>query len=94
MVALSYPEKFRVERRPEANLDSYPPAYLDAERAGFWGLGYPYDPFFTGYYGNYRYFASPFAYGAYSGFYWSVLSGLLLPARRCAGQRRNAVDAR
>jgi hypothetical protein len=65
MVALSRPEKFRVERRPESALDLYP-AVADAEWSGLWGFGYPYMPWYPGYSGGYyRYYYSPFAYGLY-----------------------------
>jgi hypothetical protein len=70
MVAQSYPDKFQVERRAETSLDQYPPPFLDASWGGFygWGLGYPYYSWYPGYYGNYRYYYSPFGY-AYSGLY-------------------------
>jgi hypothetical protein len=85
MVALSYPDKFQVERRAEASLDLYPPAYMDAAWSGYggYGLGYPYFSWYPGYYGNYRYYFSPFGfgnyglYGPYSGYYYptSVING-------------------
>ena len=40
MIAVSYPEKFQIERRAEADLDMYPPALASAEWSGYWGLGY------------------------------------------------------
>jgi hypothetical protein len=68
MVALSYPDRFQIERRADASLDMSPPGYLDAGWSGLWGLGYPYFSWYPGYYGNYRYYYSPFGYG-YSGYY-------------------------
>jgi hypothetical protein len=67
MVALSYPEKFQVERRGEASVDLYPPPFLDAASSAYWGygLGYPYFSPYPGDYGNYRYYFSPFSYGYY-----------------------------
>jgi hypothetical protein len=68
LVAQAYPEKFQVERREEASLDLYPPAFLSAEWSSpYWGLGYPYFTWYPGYFG-YRYFSSPFAFG-YFGYY-------------------------
>jgi hypothetical protein len=66
MVALSNPDKFRIERRAGSSLDLYP-AMVDAEWSGLWGFGYPYMPWYPGYYGGsyYRYYYSPFAYGLY-----------------------------
>jgi hypothetical protein len=66
MVALSNPDKFRVERRVESSLDLYP-AMADAEWNGLWGFGYPYMPWYSAAYGGsyYRYYYSPFAYGLY-----------------------------
>lgn len=70
MVALSYPDKFQVERRIEQGLDLYSPpySYADAEWSGYWGFGYPYFSWYPGYYGNYRYYYSPFGF-PYSGLY-------------------------
>jgi hypothetical protein len=70
MVALSYPEKFQVERRADASVDLYPSLFADAETSAYlgYGLGYPYFSAYPGYYGNYRYYFSPFGY-AYYGLY-------------------------
>lgn len=67
MVALSYPDKFQIERRAEASLDLYQPGYGDGEWSGYWGYGlaYPFFSSYPGYYGNYRYYFSPFGYGYY-----------------------------
>jgi hypothetical protein len=74
MVALSYPEKFRVERRPDTSLDLSSLTSADAGWGGAMGLGYPYlglgYPYFDwspDYYGH-SYYYSPFGYG-YSGIY-------------------------
>ena len=85
LVALSYPDKFQIERRAEASLDlyspgyagAYSPGYAGAEWSGYWGygLGYPYFSSYPGYYDNYRSYFSPFSYGyyglygGYSGYY-------------------------
>ncbi len=68
MVALSYPDKFQVERRLEQSLDLYPPSFAGADWNGYVGFGYPYLSWYPEYYGNYRYYYSPFGY-AYSGLY-------------------------
>jgi hypothetical protein len=77
LVALSYPDKFQIERRAEASLDLYAPGYAGAEWSGYWGYGleYPYFSSYQGYYDNYRYYYSPLSYGyyglagGYSGYY-------------------------
>ena len=68
MVALSYPDKFQVERRVETSADAYSSSYAGADWSGIWGLGYPYFSMYPHYLGNYRYLYSPFGY-AYSGLY-------------------------
>jgi hypothetical protein len=71
MVALSYPDKFQVERRVEQSVDLYTPPYsyaADADWSGYYGFGYPYFSWYPGYYGNYRYYYSPFGY-PYAGLY-------------------------
>ena len=69
MVALSYPDRFQVERRIEPGPDTLSPAYGGADWGGIWGLGYPYFSGYPGYLGNYGYcYYSPFGY-AYSGLY-------------------------
>jgi hypothetical protein len=72
MVALSYPDKFQVERRIEQSVDlfttPYSYSYADADWSGYYGFGYPYFSWYPGYYGNYRYFYSPFGY-PYAGLY-------------------------
>jgi hypothetical protein len=68
MVALSYPDRFEVERRAESSLDLFSSSYADPLSAGYLGFGYPYSSWNPGYYGNYRYLYSPFGY-AYSGLY-------------------------
>jgi hypothetical protein len=70
MVALSYPDKFQIERRAEASVDQYPMTFGDAQWSGYmgYGPGYPYFSWYPGYYGNYGYYYSPFGYG-YSGYY-------------------------
>jgi hypothetical protein len=68
MVALSYPDRFQIERRVETSLDAFAPPYADAAWSGLWGLGYPYFSGYPGYFGNYRYYYSPFGY-PYSGLY-------------------------
>jgi hypothetical protein len=68
MVALSYPERFQVERRIETSADSFPPSYAGADWSGIWGVGYPYFSMYPNYLGNYRYYYSPFGYG-YAGLY-------------------------
>ena len=68
MVALSYPDRFRVDRRIETSADAFPPSYAGADWSGIWGLGYPYFSLYPNYLGNYRYHYSPFGY-AYSGLY-------------------------
>jgi hypothetical protein len=68
MVALSYPDRFQVERRIETSADAFPPSYAGADWSGIWGLGYPYFSLYPNYLGNYRYHYSPFGY-AYSGLY-------------------------
>ena len=67
MVALSYPDRFQVERRIEGSSDTFSPGYAGADWGGFWGLGYPYVSGYPGYLGNYGYYYSPFGY--YSGLY-------------------------
>jgi hypothetical protein len=71
MVALSYPDRFQVERRVETNADTFAtfaPEYGGADWGGMWGLGYPYFSWYPNYLGNSRYYYSPFGY-AYSGLY-------------------------
>ena len=68
MVALSYPDRFQIERRIESSVDAFPPSYAGADWSGIWGLGYPYFSMYPNYFGNYRYYYSPFGYG-YSGLY-------------------------
>jgi hypothetical protein len=68
MVALSYPDRFQIERRVETSADAFPPSYAGADWSGIWGLGYPYFSLYPNYYGNYRYYYSPFGYG-YAGLY-------------------------
>jgi hypothetical protein len=68
MVALSYPDRFQVERRIETSADAYPPAYAGADSSGLWGLGYPYFSWYPNYFGNYSSYYSPFGY-AYPGLY-------------------------
>ena len=69
MIANSFPEKFQVERRAEANVGGYPPAFGPAEWSGHWGLGYPYFYSYPGYYVDYRNYYSPYGY-AYPGSYY------------------------
>ena len=71
MVALSYPERFEVERRADSGLDLFPSSYLDPLSAGYLGFGYPYYSGYPGYYGNYSYYYSPFGYsGLYNPAYY------------------------
>jgi hypothetical protein len=68
MVALSYPDRFQVERRIEPTPDTLSPGYAGADWGGLWGVGYPYFSGYPGYLGSYGYYYSPFGY-AYSGLY-------------------------
>ncbi len=67
MVALSYPDRFQVERRNEPSLETFSAVDAGADWGGF-GLGYPYFSGYPGYLGNYGYYYAPFGY-AYSGLY-------------------------
>jgi hypothetical protein len=73
MVALSYPEKFQVERRSEPRFaSSYSVDPFTTGEFGFWGLGYPYYSAYYDYLGYSRYYASPFGWvypGGYFGAY-------------------------
>jgi hypothetical protein len=80
MIANSFPEKFQVERRAEANVGrAYPPAYGPADWSGYWGLGYPYFYSYSGYYVDYRNYYSPYGY-AYPGAYYYYYPGSGLDA--------------
>lgn len=68
MVALSYPDRFQIERSIDTSADAFPPSYAGADWSGLWGLGYPYFAWYPNYFGNSRYYYSPFGYG-YSGLY-------------------------
>ena len=70
MIANSFPEKFQVERRAPARVDSYASTYGPGWSSSYWGLGYPYFYSYPGYYVNYRdYYYSPYGY-AYPGTYY------------------------
>ena len=71
MIANSFPEKFQVERRAAARVDSYSSSstYGAGWSDSYWGLGYPYFYSYPGYYVNYRDYYSPYGY-AYPGSYY------------------------
>jgi hypothetical protein len=70
MIANSFPQKFQVERRADANVGAYPPAFGAAEWSGYWGLGYPYFYSYPGYYVYDRGYYSPYGYGYPSSYYY------------------------
>jgi hypothetical protein len=84
MVALSYPDRFQIERRIETSADAFPPSYAGADWSGIWGLGYPYFSLYPNYFGNYRYHYSPFGYG-YSGLYDPYLPYYYYPGSLVVG---------
>lgn len=78
MVALSYPDRFVVERDPRG-ADFAPPLLMDDPYLAGWAFGYPMWSdafgFFSPLYGPYSpYFYSPFAY-SYLGGYWPWFAG-------------------
>jgi hypothetical protein len=76
MIANSFPEKFQVERRADANVGAYPPAFGAAEWSGYWGLGYPYFYSYPGYYVYDRGYYSPYGYAYPSSYYYYPGSSL------------------
>jgi hypothetical protein len=84
MVALSYPDRFQIERSIETSADAFPPSYAGADWSGIWGLGYPYFSLYPNYFGNYRYHYSPFGYG-YSGLYDPYLPYYYYPGSLVVG---------
>lgn len=88
MVAASYPQKFQVERRAPARVDTFSPAFDSGFWGGYWGLGYPYLYSYPGYYVDYRDYYSPYGYGYPGSYYYYPGSSVV-----SAGDDAAAADA-
>jgi hypothetical protein len=79
IVAMSYPQKFQVERRAALTVGStYPSTFGQSGWGGYWGLGYPYVYSYPGYYADYGDYYSPYGTGIW---------GLLLLSGTQPGRR-------
>jgi hypothetical protein len=78
MVAVSYPEKFQVERRPAARVDTYAASFGSVGWGSYWGIGYPYFYSYPGYYVDYRGYYSPYGYGYPGSYYYYPPSGVVI----------------
>ena len=78
MVAMSYPEKFQVERRAETSAATYAQMPGSSGWSGYWGLGYPYFYSYPGYYMDYRDPYSPFGYGYPGAYYYYQRPGIVV----------------
>jgi hypothetical protein len=65
MIAMSYPERFQVERRGPSSVDAYRTTFGQGAWNGYWGLGYPYLYSYPGFDADYGDYYSPYGYSPY-----------------------------